>query len=83
MDKSTKGRTPMTQITTETCFDDANFPAWWNEAYDYIMGDSYIEHIMGCPDDGWCLDCLVDSYNKGMTPSAAVNEAVDGYDPTP
>ena len=72
-----------TPVTVETCFDSPAFCAWWDAADAYINNDSYIYSCMGCPDDGWALDCLVDCYNRGMEPGPAVEETVDGYDPTP
>ena len=33
-------------------------------------------------DDGWTLD-FQESFLAGMTPAQAIEEAIDGYDPTP
>jgi hypothetical protein len=38
---------------------------------------------LGTPDDGWALDSLLESYLEGLTPSAAVDVAIEGFDPTP
>jgi hypothetical protein len=48
-----------------------------------ICEDDYVERIMGSADHGWALDALLDRFLEGMTPTAAVNEIIDGYDPTP
>jgi hypothetical protein len=73
---------PATAFTTENCFESAAFCAWWDAAHayqlDHAMGD-----VLGVPDDGWALDCLLESYLQGLSPTAAIDAAIDGYDPTP
>lgn len=73
----------MPTLTPETCFDCPAFTAWWDSCAALIVADPYSEHVLGCADDGWALDALLDAYAAGATPAAAVAEAVDGYDPTP
>ena len=70
-------------VTTETCFDCPAFVAWWDDAHGYQLTNEEAEWALGTPDDGWALDCLVDCYNRGLTPKAAIDETVEGYDPTP
>jgi hypothetical protein len=70
-------------MTTDTCFDSLDFCTFWDAAYGYILTDSTAEWIMGSADHGWALDALLDRFLEGMTPTAAVDEIIDGYDPTP
>jgi hypothetical protein len=70
-------------VNTETCFDSPAFSDWWFSADVYTNESFYRSQVMGCPVDGWVLDALVDCYNRGMDPIAAVTEIVAGYDPTP
>lgn len=70
-------------VTIENCFDSELFVEWWDEAHGYQLDDEYADWVMGCPDHGIMLDCLVDRYNEGMSPQAAVDDIVEGYDPTP
>jgi hypothetical protein len=70
-------------LTIDNCFDAQDFCTFWDAAYGMICEDDYIERIMGCADHGWALDALLDRFLEGMTPTAAVIEIIDGYDPTP
>jgi hypothetical protein len=62
---------------------DTDFSTWWDRAYAHIESDPYYEQVMGCPDDGWALDCLISHHHDGTSPEQAVDEIVDNYDPTP
>jgi len=70
-------------VTVEGCFDSELFCKWWDDAHGYQLDDELATLAMGIPDDGWALDCLVERYNDGMSPQAAVDDIMDGYDPTP
>jgi hypothetical protein len=71
-----------TALTAETCFDCPAFCAWWDAAYDYIASDYEVERMLGCPDYGWALQAVLDRYQEGMTPKAAVDEIVEGWEPS-
>ncbi len=70
-------------LTSETCFDSPLFCAWWDTAHAYQLTSATADWVLGTPDDGWALDALVDCFNQGMTPKAAVDDIVENYDPTP
>jgi hypothetical protein len=69
-------------ITAANCFESVDFCQWWNVCSDVIVSDRYAECILGCADDGWALDALIDCYGEGMSPAAAVKVAVEGWGPS-
>jgi hypothetical protein len=70
-------------ITAATAFDSPAFCAWWDAAHVYQLAHPMGVWALGTPDDGWALDSLLESYLEGLSPSAAVDVAIDGFDPTP
>jgi hypothetical protein len=71
-----------TALTAETCFDCPAFCAWWDAAHQYQLQDWDSYCLVGTPDEGWALDALLDRYQEGMTPQAAIDEIVDGWEPS-
>ena len=74
---------PTTVLTADTCFESPAFCAWWDSAHAYQLDHPMGVWALGTPDDGWALDSLLESYLEGLTPSAAVDVAIEGFDPTP
>lgn len=58
-------------VTTETCFNSADFCQWWNDVNS--AADS-------CWDDGVMLDILVQLYNENCPIPDAAAEAVEAYE---
>ena len=69
-------------LTAATAFDFPAFCAWWDRAHAYQL-DHPMGDVLGCPDHGWVLDSLLESFLAGASPGDAVDSAIEGYDPTP
>ena len=68
-------------LTPDTCWDDQAFCAFWDAA-DGFLFDSGWGSTIGSIDDGWALISLLDSFHNGTTPEAAVQEVIDGWEPS-
>jgi hypothetical protein len=64
-------------ITTDNCFENAEFTAWWDEV-DAVVLDT-MEPCYSTFDDGPILDILIDLYNEGCPVPDAANEAIEAY----
>ena len=58
------------------------FTGWWDTAEDVSLEHPH-GYFLGSLDDGWALDSLKESFLAGKSPAEAIEEAIDGYDPTP
>jgi hypothetical protein len=74
--------TTIETLTPETCWNDQAFCAWWDAAHAHQLNDDWAWQTLGTPDDGWALDALLDRFHEGMTPEAAIDEIVEGWEPS-
>ena len=64
-------------ITTDNCFENAEFTAWW-DAVDAFILDT-MEPCYVTFDDGPILDMLIDFYKEGCPVYDAAIQAIEAY----
>jgi hypothetical protein len=67
-----------TTLTTDNCFEDPKFTAWWDEVDAEVLDTMTPCYVTF--DDGPILDSLIERYNEGWPAPNAATEAIIAYE---